>query len=339
MAIKVGVIGYGYWGPNLARNFSQIDSTELYYVSDLDSSKTDQVKKIYPNVKTSADYKDILNDPDVDAIVIAVPVAKHFEIAKEGLLHGKNVLIEKPMTASVKEAEELVELAKSKNKVLMVDHTFEYELAIDRVKEIIESGELGDIFYFRADWLNLGLLQPDVNVIWDLATHIVSIISYVSKMEPVSLSANASAFIRGEIPEVANIHLKYPKGITAYIMVSWLEPRKTRSITIAGSKKMLVYDLTNEEEKIKIYDKGVDLAGNIDNVRELKVNYRYGDIYSPNVKKVEPLSSMCSHFADCIADKKEPRSSGLSGLNVVRILEASQKSLDNGGKEVILKDD
>ena len=218
----------------------------------------------------------------------------------------------------------------------MVDHTFEYAEAINKMKEIVDSGEIGDIYYIRADWLNLGLLQPDVNVVWDLVTHIASIISYVSGMKPLSLSANAGAYIRKDIPEVAHMHIKFPKDIAAYVSVSWLEPKKTRSITIVGSKKMLVYDLTNEEEQIKVYDKGVDLTKDINNLRQFRINYRYGNIYSPNIKKVEPLRTMCSHFADCIINNKNPRSNGKSGLNVIRILESAEESLKNNGKEIML---
>jgi len=337
MTIKVAVIGCGYWGPNLIRNFNQIDLTNLYYVCDLDEKKVEPIKKTYPYVKTTTDFKEILNDQNVDAIAIATPVATHYTIAKEALLHNKHVLIEKPMTVSVKEAEDLIAVAKKKKKVLMVDHTFEYENAINKMKEIIKSDELGDIYYIRADWLNLGLLQPDVDVIWDLVTHIASIINYVINMKVVSLSAKAGAYIRKNIPEVAHMNIKYEKNVNAYITVSWLEPRKTRSITIVGSKKMLLYDLINEEEKIKIFDKGVDLkTTNIDDVRQIRIDYRYGNIYSPNVINVEPLNNMCSHFADCIINKKKPRSDGFSGLNVVKILESAEESLRNNGKEILL---
>lgn len=338
MKIKVAVIGCGYWGPNLIRNFSQIGSADLYYICDIDKKKMEPIKKTYPYVKTTTDYKEILKDPEVDAVAIALPVAKHHPIAKEVLLSGKHVLIEKPMAASVKEAKELVKLAREKNKIIMIDHTFEYSESINKIKKIIESKELGDIYYLKADWLNLGLLQPDVNVVWDLIPHIVSIISYVSNMLPLSLSANAGAYIRKEIPEIAHVHIKFQKGLTAYTTVSWLEPRKTRSITIVGSKKMLVYDLTNEEEPVKIYDKGVDLT-DVKDTRQFRLNYRYGDVYSPNIKNVEPLKTMCSHFADCIINNKTPRSDGLSGLNIVKILEAVDLSLKEKGKEIVLEND
>lgn len=337
MAIKVGVIGCGYWGPNLIRNFGQVDSTDLYYICDRDEKKMIPLKKNYPTVKTTTDYMDVLRDPEVDAVAIAIPVAHHHKIAKDALMHDKHVLIEKPMTASVKEAEELIKIAKERKKVLMVDHIFEYAEAINKMKDIIKSGELGDIYYIRAEWLSLGLLQPDVNVIWDLATHVSSMISYIAGIKPVSVSANAGAYIRKEIAEVANMHIKFPAGITANVTVSWLEPRKTRTIVIVGSKKMLVYDMMNEEEQIKIFDKGVDLTKNIEDSRQFRINYRYGDIYSPNVKKIEPLKMMCTHFADCIINSKKPRSDGESGLNVIKMLEAAEESIKNNGKEIEIR--
>lgn len=335
--LNVAIIGCGYWGHNLIRNFSQIDLTNLIYICDIDEKKMESIKKTYPSVRTTTDYKEILSDPVIDAVIIAVPVAKHFLIAKEALLHNKHILVEKPMTASIKEAEELIEIAKEKKSVLMVDHTFEYAQAINKMKEIIESNELGDIYYIRADWLNLGLLQPDVNVIWDLATHVSSIINYVINLKPISLSANGGAYIRKEIEEIAHINLLFPKNIKAYMTVSWLEPRKTRSITIVGSKKMLVYDLMNEEEQIKIFDKSVDLTEDIKDSRQFRVNYKFGETHSPFIKNIETLKEMCSHFADCIINDKIPRSDGSSGLNVVRILEASKESIENNGKEIMLE--
>ena len=339
MAIKLGIIGCGYWGPNLIRNFSRIDSVDLCYICDIDEKKMESIKKIYPNVEAVTDYMEILRDSEVDAVVIALPVVKHYQIAKDALLHNKHILIEKPITSAVKEAEELIKITKEKNKIMMVDHTFEYEEGINKIKEIVESKILGDIHYIRAEWLNLGLLQPDVSVVWDLATHIISIIGYVFDMKPLSLSANANAYIRKDIPEVANINIKFPSEITNYIIISWLEPKKTRKITIVGNKKLLVYDLTNEEEKIKIYDKGVDLSEDIDNLNQFRINYRYGDVYSPNIKNIEPLKNMCLHFIDCIINNKNPRSDGKSGLNVVKVLEAIDESLKNNGKEIFLEHD
>lgn len=335
--INVAVIGAGYWGPNLIRNFAQIEKANLAYVCDIDEKKLEAAKKIYPYIRITKDYHEILRDKDVDAIVIALPVGLHYKLAKDALEAGKNVLIEKPFTSSVKQAQELVSIAKKNKLALMVDHTFEYSEPIKKMKEIINSGELGDIYYVRAEWLNLGLLQPDVNVIWDLATHIISIINYALNQVPKKVSANATGYLRESIPEVGHLHLKYGNGMTAFLTVSWLEPRKTRCITIVGNKKMLVYDLTNTEEQIKIYHKGVDIT-KIGDERQHRINYKYGDIYSPQIKNIEPLNTMCAHFIDCIVEGKTPSSDGMSGLNVVKILEASDKSLKER-REIELNED
>ena len=334
--LKVGIIGCGYWGPNLIRNFSQLGSTSLAYVCDIDEKKLNSIKQKYPEVKTSTDYHILLNDPELDIIVIALPTFKHFSIAKESLLAKKHVLIEKPFTSNSDEARELIKIAEENNRILMVDHTFEYSEAINKIKDIIDSGELGEIFYVRGEWLNLGLLQPDVNVVWDLATHVISIMNYILKTNPISVNVNAKGYIRENIPEVADIHLNYPKRVSTFITVSWLEPKKTRRITIIGSKKLLVYDLTNEEEPIKIYDKHVDLINNFDDVVQFKVNYKYGDIHCPNIKNIESLNTMCQHFVDCIKNNKKSRTSGESGLEVIKILEAIDQSFKTK-QEIFLK--
>ena len=335
--VKVAVIGCGYWGPNLARNFSQSASASLVGVCDIDEKKTGILKHTYPYVWTTTDFREVLAMEGVDAVAIAVPVAEHFEIAREALLAGKHVLVEKPLAVSLKKARELIKTADTNGMILMVDHTFEYAQAINRIKEIVESDELGRIYYIRAEWLNLGVLQPDVNVVWDLAAHVTSILTYLTGMEPSSLSANAGAYIRDDIEEIAHVHFKFPRDITTYMTVSWLEPKKTRSITIVGSRKMLVYDLMDEDEQIKIFDKGVDITEFSErDITQFRINYRYGDVYSPKIKKIEPLREMCEHFARCIIENRTPRSDGLSGLKVVRILSAIQQSIKNGGKEVTM---
>jgi len=336
--LKVGIIGCGYFGSNLIRNFSQIDSTELYYACDLDENKLTPIKKNYPRIKITSNYREILSDPEVNMVVIAVPALKHHEIAKEALIYNKHVLVEKPMTVSAEEARELIELARQRNKILMVDHTLEYAEQINKMKEIIDSGELGDIYYIRANWLNLGLLQPDVNVIWDLAVHLISLASYITSKKPVAVSANAKGHIRENISEVANINIKFDNKMSAYLTVSWIEPLKTRTIVIVGSRKLLVFDLKNEEEPIKIYDKGIELT-KVDYAQQFKIEYRYGDIHSPNIENIEPLRTMCLHFIDCVKNNKKPRSDGESGLRVIKVLEAIDKSLKNKGIEITLEDD
>ena len=336
MKMNIGVIGCGYWGPNLIRNLKEISEANLDYICDIDGNKLIAMKKKYPSLKITKDYQMILNDSSIDAVVIALPVSKHYSIAKEALLKNKHVLVEKPLTASVSESEELVRIAKEKGLVLMVDHTFEYSPAINKMKQIIESGELGDIYYIKTEWLNLGLLQPNVNVVWDLATHIISIVNYITGLAPLSVNANAKGYLREEIQEIAQAKIKYPKNISVYITVSWLEPKKTRQVTIVGSKKMLIYDLTNEEEPLKIYDKGVSIIQEATDIRPSKMEYRFGDIYSPHIKNAEPLSIMCSHFIECIKNNTTPLSDGESGLRVVRVLEAMEQSIQENGKEIIL---
>lgn len=335
--IKIGIIGCGYWGPNLIRNFNNLDDSQLAYVCDIDKEKLKKIKSAFFDTKITTNYLEVLEDESVDAIVIATPVFKHYQLAKDALLHNKHVLIEKPMTSTSEQAKEIIQIAKEKNKILMIDHTFEYSEAINKIKEIINSGELGEIYYLRAEWLNLGLLQPDVNVIWDLAPHILSVINYIINLKPLRLNAKAEGYIRKEIPEIAQIQIKYDRGVSAYLSFGWLEPKKTRTITIVGNKKLLVYDLTNNEEPIKIYDKNVEMIQN-ENVRQSKVNYKYGDTYSPSIKNIEPLNTMCKHFLNSIRYDKKPRSDGESGLKIIEILESIDKSVKENGKEIILED-
>lgn len=328
---NIAIVGCGYWGPNLIRVFSQSEKAHLHTCCDLDESKLKKIKSIYPYVNITKDYNDILNNPEIDAVIIATPVYSHFELAKKALQANKHVLLEKPMTSTSKESEQLIKLSKEKNKVLMVDHTFEFNPAIKKMKEIVESGELGSIYYINANWLNLGLLQPDVNVVFDLATHVFSIINHITGHNPISVRATGEAYIRESIEETANLMIKYPNKIRANINVSWLEPCKQRTMTIVGSKKMLSFDLLNPQEQIKIYDMGVDI-NNLEN----KISYRAGDIHSPKVKIIEPLKEEADHFIDCIQNNKKPLTHGENGLSVVKLLEAVHYSLKNNGVEVKL---
>ncbi len=336
MRIKIGIIGCGYWGEKLIRNFIQSGKVDLEYCCDLNEEILEKIKRSYPSTNTTKNYEDVLNS-DVDAVVIAIPLALHYKIAKEMLLNNKHVLVEKPMVSGSKEALELIELAKKNNKILMVDHTFEYSPAIIKMKEITHSDSLGQIFYIRSNWLNLGLLQPDVNVIWDLCTHIFSIINYILDEQPTSISVNARGFVRNHIEEAATITLKFKDKKMVNINVSWLEPRKVREFVIVGSKKMMVFDLINLPEQIKIYEGGVDLVAYDPNT--LGFNYRSGDVHSPNLKNIEPLFDMCNTFISCIRNEDKPRSDGRSGLRVIKLLEAADESLRNGGKEILIKND
>jgi len=330
---NMAVVGCGYWGPNMIRNFNQIPDCNMKICCDLDSEKLARMSKLYPQIQTTKDLNDILTNSDIDAVTIATPVYQHHAVAKQCLENGKHVLIEKPMASSSDECKELIELAKKNNRTLMVGHTFEYTAAVNKTKEIIKSGELGDVLYIYCTRVNLGLFQPDINVIWDLAPHDISIILYLLNLAPTSINSQGKAHFHKEIEDVATVTLNYPNGTIAFLHTSWLDPAKIRKITIVGSKKMLVYDDINPNEKIKIYDKGVDPPAYYDTFAEFHFSYRYGDIYTPRIKEYEPLREECSHFLHCIKTGDTPRSDGYSGLRVVSILEAANRSLRNGGGE------
>jgi predicted dehydrogenase len=329
--INVAIVGCGYWGPNMARVFSQNKGTQLYMCCDLVDANLEKMKSIYPHIKITKDFNQLLLDPQVHAVVIVTPTRTHFPLVKQALLAGKHVLVEKPMTETSSQAKELVDIAAQQNRILMVDHTFEYHPAIRKIKQIIDSKELGDIYYIKANWLNLGLLQPDVNVVFDLATHIFSIINYFTGEKPEGLKAVGKAYVREEIEEVAHVLVSYPNNVLATINVSWLEPCKQRTITIVGSKKMLMFDLLNKQEHVKVYDKGVINEGT-----ENIISYRTGDIYSPHVLNLEPLKVEAEHFAECIRDNKKPQTCGENGMQVVRLLECVNRSLKHNGAEVLL---
>lgn len=328
---KVGVIGCGYWGPKLARNFNDLPDCELAWASDLSRERLTHVKNLYPRIQVTQDYRELLAS-DVDAVAIATPVSTHHSLALEALRAGKHVLVEKPIAASVREAEEMVTEGERLNRVVMVGHTFEYNPAVEAVKEIISSGKLGDIYYINGTRVNLGLFQPDINVVWDLAPHDISILLYVLGLVPEKVSARGGVYVQRQkgIHDVAYLSIYFPNGVLADIRVSWLDPCKIRRYTVVGSEKMLVYD-DIEENKILIYDKGVDVPPYSDTVEEFHLSYRYGDVSPYPVKWNEPLRAECQHFLQCIREGTEPRSSGKVGLKVVRVLEAAQKSLLNGG--------
>ena len=329
--MNIGVIGAGYWGPNLIRNFSQIQDCNMKTCCDLDQKKLDRIKSLFPEIHTSQQIDDILNDPTIEGVAIATPVYTHFDLAKKCLVNGKSVLIEKPFASSSQQCRELIELAEKQQKILMVGHTFEYTASVNKIKEILDSGELGLIHYISCQRLNLGLFQSDINVIWDLAPHDVSIILYLLNEFPESVNAQGMAHYKEGIEDVAVMTLNFSCGAIAFIHNSWLDPDKIRKITIVGSKKMLVYDDINAGEKIRIYDKGVEAPPYYDTFAEFHFSYRYGDIYIPRVQEHEPLRYECSHFLESIRKKQAPRSDGYSGLRVISILEAANKSLANGG--------
>lgn len=327
----IAVIGAGYWGPNLIRNYNQIPGCSMKMCVDKDETKLKRIKDLYSDIQVTADLNDLLNDKEITAVSIATPVFTHTKLALACLNAGKHVMIEKPMAASSEECQMLIETAQKNNRVLMVGHTFEFTAPVHKAKEIIDSGELGEIQYINCARQNLGLFQQDINVIWDLAPHDISIILYLLGKYPVSVNAQGKAHYKPGIEDVATTTLNFQNGAIAFIQNSWLDPAKTRKITIVGSKKMMVYDDINTNEKIKIYDKGVDTPPYYDTFAEFHYSYRYGDIYIPHIKEHEPLRRECEHFLECIETGKRPVTDGYNGLRVVSILEAANRSIKENG--------
>lgn len=326
--LKVGVIGCGYWGPNLIRNFIQLNGSDVVRVADLDQDRLKHMQNLYTGIQTTTDYKEIILDPEIDIVAVATPVKTHFTFGKEALMAKKHVFIEKPIAASVSQIEELIDLAQKNKRKLMVGHTFEYTAAVRKMKEIIDSGDLGEIYYISSQRLNLGLFQQDINVLWDLAPHDISIILYLLGCEPESVSAIGSSHVNPAIEDVAILTMRFPNNLIAFIQTSWLDPDKIRKMTIVGSKKMMVYDDVQPTEKIRIYDKGVELPQHYDTFAEFHYSYKYGDIIIPKIEGGEPIRTELKHFIDCINNDKAPISDGASGLRVIKILEAAQNSIE-----------
>jgi predicted dehydrogenase len=335
--VGVGVIGCGYWGPNLLRNLSQLPVSKVKYCSDLADGRLAHMKSLYPQVIATKRFEDLIEDSEVEAVAIATPVSTHYPIARACLEGGKHVLIEKPLAASIAEAEDLNRIAKERNLVLFAGHTFIYNAAVQKMKDLVEEGELGEIFYVSSVRVNLGLFQEDINVIWDLAPHDISILNYIFGREPVTVSTFARSYIRPGIEDVAFITLQYPRGIVAHIHVSWLDPCKIRRTTLVGSKKMLVYDDTSALEKIRVYDKGVTIQPHYDTFGEFQLAYRFGDIVVPKIHDVEPLKAECSHFIECIRNGTQPKTSGEAGLAVVKVVERACESAKVGGAPLALE--
>jgi predicted dehydrogenase len=339
--IKVGVIGCGYWGPNLLRNFSENETAELRWICDLDLQRVTAMGRRYPAAQTTTDYKSLLDDQSLDAVAIATPVGTHFSFAKEGLEAGKHVLVEKPLTASVGEAEQLIELADRHGLTLMVDHTFVYTGAVRKIKEIVQSGEIGDLLYFDATRINLGLFQDDINVVWDLAPHDLSIMDFVIARQPEAVTATGSCHIKMGIENIAYVMLRFPDEFIAHFHFNWLSPVKIRHTLLAGSSKMIVYDDIEPTEKVRVYDSGVttrrseDQLDREDAYRTL-VSYRTGDVWVPKLDSTEALRYVCKEFLGAINEKRSPLTDGHAGLRVVRLLDAAQRSIDQGGKPVSL---
>jgi len=338
MSIHAAVVGLGYWGPNLLRNLNENGTCRELTACDLDPGRLERIKQRYPGVRVTTDFERILDDEAIDAVLIATPISTHYPLAKRVLEAGKHCFVEKPMAYNSREALDLVRTAEARSLTLMVGHTFEYSPPVIKIKEIISSGELGELFYISSSRVNLGLHQKDVSVIWDLAPHDFSILFYWLNQEPVRIVALGKDYVQRGIPDVAFITLEFENGTIANVHVSWLAPSKLRRTAIVGSKKMLVYDDTESIEKVKIFDKGVEYK-DPETFGEYQLSYRAGDIVSPKLGNYEPLSAEMAHFMDCIETGAKPKSDGVSGLRVVRALEAAERSMRNGGDKQGMRDD
>jgi predicted dehydrogenase len=328
--IDVGVVGCGYWGPNLIRNFLSYQGYRKVIGCDLDEVKLERAQGKFPSIEVTTRFEELLEKDGADAIAIATPVNTHYHLAKEALQAGKHVFVEKPFTASSSEAQGLIDLAGKGGLTLMVGHTFEYSPPVVKIGEIISSGQLGEIYFISSSRVNLGLHRKDVSVIWDLASHDFSILFSWLDATPLRITAVGRDYVQHGIPDVAFINMEFPSGCIAHVEVSWLAPSKLRRTAVIGSEKMLVYDDTEVMEKVKIYDKGVDYK-DPGSFGEFQLSYRAGDIVSPKLDNYEPLSVEVSHFHDCIMNGEKPKTDGSSGLRVVQALEAAQKSLENNG--------
>ena len=332
--LKIAVIGYGYWGPNLVRNFTNLENSTVSHVVDESPDRLEKVKKLYPSINATSSLTEILENPEIDCIIIATPISTHYDIAKKALEHNKHVLVEKPMTNSVKHAKELIELSKKKKKVLMVDHTYLYTGAIQKIKKIIDKNMIGEIQYIDSTRINLGLFQPDVNVLWDLAAHDISICSYLMNENPISVQAMGKSHTDSDFEDIAYLTLHFKSKKIIHFNCSWISPVKIRYMLIGGNKKMIIFNDLETTEKVKIYDTKYKTKTNPKNDRQILADYRVGDIFIPKLPTREGLSLMVEDFVSAIIDKTEPISNYDIGLQVVKILEAAQRSITNQGKEV-----
>jgi len=330
----MAVVGLGYWGPNWVRVISQLQRADRIVCCDMSAARRDQISKLYPEVETIESIDQLLDDPAIEAAVVATPVGTHYEMARRLLEAGKSVLVEKPLAMSIKQSDELVRLSRLHERTLMVGHTFEYSAPVLKARELIDSGELGEILYISSVRANLGLFQRDINVAWDLATHDISIILMLLGRMPETVACQGQSHYGHNVEDVALLTLHFPGGVIAFIHVSWLDPNKIRRATIVGSRKMVVYDDTALQEKIRIYDKGVTVQPHYNTYGEFQLSYRYGDIQIPRIEEGEPLKVECQHFLDCIQTGSLPKTDGMSGRRVVSVLEAADISLSQGGKRV-----
>lgn len=332
--LRVGMIGYGYWGVHVLRNLRNLAGARVEMLCDIAEDALQRAARIYPELRCTRDSADILFSPDIDAVAIVTPVWTHFELAKAALKNEKHVFLEKPLTATAHQAEELIELAEQRGLTLMVDHTFLFTGAVRKIRQLIYSGTLGALYYYDSTRVNLGLFQHDVNVVWDLAPHDLSIMDYVVRHKPEAVSATGQSHI-GELEDVAFITIYFPEKMIAHINVNWLSPVKVRSTLIGGERRMLVWNDLEVDEKIKVYDKGVNVCKR-EQVYELLVSYRSGDVWIPYIRGAEALQNELDYFLDCVTNKKTPINDGQAGLRIVRLLEAASRSLAKGGELVYL---
>jgi predicted dehydrogenase len=334
--IGIGVIGFGYWGPNLVRNFSELQKTKVLTICDTRQERLKNAQTRYVGIETTSDYNDLINHPGIDAIAIATPVSTHYELALKALQNGKHVLVEKPLTMTSEQGIRLIDEATKRKLVLMVDHTFIYTGAVRKIKELMSNDGIGQILYYDSVRVNLGLFQTDINVVWDLAVHDLSIMDYVLETEPVAVSATGMSHVNGKPEDVAYLTLFFNSNLIAHIHINWLAPVKVRCTLIGGDKKMIVYDDIEPSEKIKVYDKGIVLQNNGDGIYKEIAGYRTGDMWAPKLDGTEALKTEMLHFIDCIEGGKQPVTDGVAGLKIVRILEAATQSMMNKGQPVEL---
>lgn len=334
--INVGVVGCGYWGPNLVRNLRSLPDCGVRVICDLSEQRLKHLKSLYPEVRGETDFAHMLNGDGLDAVVIATAVHLHYPMARASLLAGKHTFIEKPMASSVRECEELIALARDKGLVLMIGHTFLYSQAVRKIKDIVVRGDIGELRYVSARRLNLGLFQKDINVTWDLAPHDLSILLYIMEESPVSINCRGSAHVTPGVEDVTSLYLTFPRNRSALVHSSWLDPRKIREMTIVGSRRMILYDDVALQEKIRVFDARVEPPPHYDTFAEFQYAYHNGDMYAPYLKQEEPLKTECQHFLDCIRGGKTPLSDGAQGLALVGILEAASLSLKQNGSPVHL---
>jgi predicted dehydrogenase len=330
--IRFGVIGYGYWGPNVVRNLRNLDATKVVAICDQNTAALQRAKQAYPDVQVTSDCSELLSSPDIDAVAVITPVWTHFELAKRALQNGKHIFVEKPFTSSSRQAEELVELAERKNLRIMVDHTFLFTGAVRKIKQLVDDHTLGKLFYYDSTRVNLGLFQHDVNVLWDLAPHDLAIVDYLIGERPEAIVATGEAHLNG-LTDVAFMTAYFPDNVIAHINVNWLSPVKVRTTLIGGEKKMLVWNDLEADEKIKVYDRGVQMNSR-EGVYDLLVSYRSGDMWAPKIEATEALKAELSYFVSCIKNSEVPINDGLAGLRVVRMLEAAEESLKKKGEAV-----